>query len=120
MFFDVGGYSSTNNFQEDAELHHKLKNFKKDENENERDFVYGFSTSNFHLSCQLTESRIQNIAYEQLMELNLLNKKFNITPDCDGYNKYLLLDKIFKQRGKSVEIKVLPNGDIDILNMDNG
>jgi glycosyltransferase involved in cell wall biosynthesis len=120
MFFDVGGYESTNNFGEDLELHHKLKNFKKDENENERDFVYGFSTSNFHLSCQPTELQIQNISYEQLLELNLLNKKFVITPDYDEYNKYLLLDQMFKNKGESIDIDVLPNGKIKIPNVDNG
>jgi glycosyltransferase involved in cell wall biosynthesis len=120
MFFDVGGYESTNNFGEDLELHHKLKNFKKDENENERDFVYGFSTSNFHLSCQPTELQIQNISYEQLLELNLLNKKFIITPDYDEYNKYLLLDQMFKNKGESIDIDVLPNGKIKIPNVDNG
>ena len=117
MFFDVGGYGSIDNFQEDLELHRKLKNFKKDQNQNQRDFIYGFSTSNYHLSSQPKELQIQKIAYDQLVNLNSLNKKFNIIPDYDGYNKYILLDEIFKQKGESIDIEVLPNGDIKIPNM---
>jgi hypothetical protein len=77
--------------------------------------MYGFSTSNYHLSNQ--PQNLEEIAYNQLESMNLVGKKFWIEPDFEEYNKYLTLNYLFHKNGNSMKINILDNGKIDISHL---
>lgn len=114
-WFSCGGYGDVGIVGEDLELHCKLQGFKLETNDTERDFMYGFSTSNYHLSNQ--PNNLEQIAYRQLEKMNLVDKKFWIEPDFEEYNKYLTLDCLFKRTKSSMKIKILDDGKIDISHL---
>jgi glycosyltransferase involved in cell wall biosynthesis len=111
-WYRCGGYNPDLHIGEDTNLHCKLQGFKTEDNPDERDFMYGFSTSNYHLSNQHTH--IDALAFEQLQNIGLVGKSFNIKPDLEEYNKYLILDKLYKERQVDLEIRYLSDGNITI------
>lgn len=114
-WFSCGGYGDVGIVGEDQELHNKLKGFKLETNENEIDFMYGFGTSNYHLSNE--PPNLEEIAFRQLENMNLVGKKFWIEPDFEEYNKYLNLDILFKKNKEPMKVKLLDGGKIDISHL---
>lgn len=115
-WFAVGGYKSKLLCGEDAELYNKLNGFKTERNDNKRDFVYCFSTSNYHASSN-NPKNIEEVAHEQLEKMNLVGKKFYINGDIEEYNKYVNLHFLFEKRKKDLMIKHLGDGKIDITHL---
>lgn len=114
-WFSCGGYGDVGIIGEDLELHNKLQGFRLETNPNERDFMYGFSTSNYHLSNQ--PQNLEEIALSQLEKMNLVGKKFWIEPDFEEYNKYLTLDSLFKKHQQPMKVGILEDGKIDISHL---
>lgn len=114
-WFRCGGYGNVGMSGEDVDLHYKLSGFKHSHNEDERDFCYGFSTSNYHLSS--TPDWLEKLAYDQLVSMNLLGEKYWIVPDAEQYNTYLRLEEIYKTVGTPLKVKVLDHGNIDISHL---
>lgn len=113
--YEVGGYSVTENYGEDTELHDKLKNFKQDRNENNRDFIYSFSASNYHASCQIEDKHLEEIAYNTLVKMDILHKKYYILPDYEQYGVYKELDEIYRDKKEEITIKHIGDCRIEIM-----
>lgn len=121
QFFELGGYETVINFGEDQELHWKLVRsggFKLETNDEERDFLYGFGNSNYHLSCGVSGKSIEVIARQQLLDMCFLNKRFTIEPDEEQYNIYLTLDRMYKNNPTDITLRHTTNGKIDISHLD--
>jgi len=56
-------------------------------------------------------------AYNQLKQMNLLGKKYWIEPNFDEYSKYLYLEKIHAFRNCDLDIFHLEPGKIDISHL---
>lgn len=108
-WFKCGGYSNRS-WGEDSDIHSKLTGFKLETNEEERDFVYSFSNSNYHLSCN--PNNLEEIALKQLEKMNLVGKKFWIEPDFEQYNNFLQLREQLHKTNKSIPVTILENGNI--------
>jgi len=109
-WFRVGGYACIGTQGEDTELFTKL-NILTEKNISNRDYVYVFGGTNYHLS---TNDKIDHIAHQQLLNLDLMNGKFEIFPDYTKYNKFLTLDKLYKESNSPIPIIHLNDSDIDI------
>ena len=120
-WFDEKGYQEKTWEGEDAEFHQKLKGFKMEDNPKNRDFVYCFGGINYHLSCNYGDEKladnIEQVAYNQLQDLNLVGKKFWIEPDFEQYNNFMLLDKIYKEKQQPLLIKHIGDAKIDISDL---
>jgi hypothetical protein len=119
-WYRVGGYTD-NYVHEDVDFHDKLE-VVLDQDPTNIDFCYNFGGLNYHLSSN-TENRqahhesIEDIAYQQLQDLNLVGKKFWIEPDFEQYNNFMLLDKIFKEKQQPLLIKHIGDAKIDISHL---
>ena len=113
-WFDGGGYAHTMNAGEDQEFLNKIKNKLTEEDKENIDYVYNFSGLNYHLSCH-SDKTIEEIAYNQLVEMNLLNSKYYIEPDFIEYDKFVELDGIYKEKQVSISITHFSLGKIKIV-----
>lgn len=95
-WYAVRGYENLENFAEDLEFFEKMPN-KLIENDVE-DYVYNWGGVNYHTSCLVGES-IQERAYKQLEEMNLLGKTYKIQPD------FIMLNKFYRLHDEWVETK---------------
>ena len=116
-WFSVGGYANNQNIGDDMEFYFKIpEEFKKEENENNpelADYVYNFGGVNYHTSYEKDQT-IDEIAYNQLLEMNLINKKYWIEPDYEEYNKFLILENLYKEKKETLQVKHIDQGKIDI------
>lgn len=113
-WFKSGGYLHDSNFGEDQEFKNKIVNKLEMEYPEYIDYVYNFGGINYHLSCSSDDS-IEKIAYDQLIYMNLLNKKYYIEPDWDEFNKFVELDKLYKEKQTSIKVEHIALGKIKIL-----
>lgn len=110
-WFKAGGYAHDRNIMEDKEFNQKVENKIEESNPN-IDFVYNYGGVNYHLSSG-SDSNVKGIAHNQLIDMGLLNGKFYIEPDFGEYNKFITLDKLFKERnpkGTNNPVKVIHTG----------
>lgn len=114
-WFSVGGYANNQNIADDMEFFYKIPNcFKKEENDPTiADYVYNFGGVNYHASFE-QDYRIDEIAYNQLLEMDLINKKYWIEPDYEEYNKFLILENIYNKKKESLKIDHVSQGKIGI------
>lgn len=81
--------------------------------ESNLNFVYNFGGLNYHLTC--AEDRdIIKIAQAQLHYMQLLGGEFHIQPDDEEYEKFLILDKIYKAEQQDIKIKHVSDAKINI------
>jgi len=113
-WFNSGGYKHPVNAGEDQEFFNKIPNKLVLEDKENIDYVYNFGGLNYHLSCASDKS-IEEIAYKQLVDMEILNKKYYIEPDFEEYNKFIELDEIYKRTQKSVNISHKSLAKIDII-----
>lgn len=114
IWFQSGGYLHNTNCGEDQEFKNKINSKLEIEIPELIDYVYNFGGINYHLSCT-NDNTIENIAYQQLVEMNLLNKKYYIEPDWDEFNKFIELDKLYKEKKQSIKVEHVSLGKINIL-----
>ena len=112
-FFNTGGYEIDTLSGEDAEFYDKLSNKLIDDDISSIDYVYNFGGLNYHTS-HTSESDIVKIAFNQLVELDLVGKIYNIIPDFEEYNKFVMLDELYKKEGKNIIVKHERLGKISI------
>lgn len=114
-WFNVGGYANNQNIGDDMEFFYKIENcFKLQENDPTlADYVYNFGGVNYHASYE-EDVRIDEIAYNQLSEMNLIGKKYWIEPDYEEYNKFLTLQNLYNERKESLTIEHIEQGKIGI------
>lgn len=112
-WFNAGGYAHPINAGEDQEFLNKMKGGRREENKDNVDYIYNFGGLNYHLSCS-SDTAIEQIAYMQLVNMKLLNKKYYIEPDFDEYNKFVKLDEQYKKTKAPVFIKHISLGKIEL------
>lgn len=112
-WFKAGGYAHHINLEEDKELNNKIPNKIEEENRDKLDFVYNYGGVNYHLSSG-DETNIDNIARLQLRKETLINGKFYIEPDFDQFEKFVQLEKMYKQANGPVKVLHKDYGKIDI------
>lgn len=112
-WFNCGGYSHTLNTGEDQVFLSGLKNQLIINNTELIDYIYCYGGINYHLSST-PDSIIEDIAYNQLKNLNLLDGKYNIIPDYEEYNKFLKLDEMYKLGKRDFKIKHIALAKIEI------
>lgn len=114
-WFSVGGYANNENIGDDMEFFYKIPyHLKKEINDPVlADYVYNFGGINYHASYE-KDQRIDEIAYDQILELNLMNKKYWIEPDYEEYNKFITLEQLYNNKKESLKINHISQGKIDI------
>ena len=118
----LGGY---NNYETtgsgDGIFYDRMPNKLVEEDKSKIDHVYGFGNINYHISCMRdNENDVEKIAYDQLIEMDLFGKSYELNPDYEQYNNFLILDKLWRMRPNWQEdntplvIKHKEYGKIDI------
>ena len=116
-WFNVGGYFNNEITGEDTELYNKIDNKKVVNDDSNMDFVYGWSGINYHLSISQSQKPIDERAYNQLVEMGILNKKYRIVPDHNEYEKYLKLVSMHEKNKVDIPFKHAKIGEIDISHL---
>lgn len=109
-----GGYLHNKNNGPDQEFRDKVKNKLFLDSENLSDYVYNWGGINYHTSCS-DDYSIEQIAYNQLLELNLLNKKYYIEPDFFEYKKFIELKNMYDEKKEPIKIEHIEFAKIKIL-----
>jgi hypothetical protein len=102
---------------EDVELFNKMEKVLVEDDPEKIDFVYGWSGVNYHLSHGTTLDTMDERAYTQLKEMNLVGKKYWIEPNYQEYVKYVKLSQLHEKNGEDLEIKHIKPGEIDITHL---
>jgi glycosyltransferase involved in cell wall biosynthesis len=113
-FFESGGYSHPINNGEDAKFLDDMPKKLEVADLNQLDYVYNYGGVNYHLSFT-QDDVIDNIAKEQLKDMQLTNGKFYIQPDFEQYNKFVTLEQMYKVSGNPIHIQHTGLAMIDIL-----
>lgn len=108
------GYTLKSNFGEDKHFEDSFENKLVIDVPEERDYVYNFGGINYHLS-NTRDADLSNLAKTQLKKLDLLGKVYNIVPDFEEFNKFIELEKLYKEKGQPIKVKHLSLGKFDII-----
>jgi glycosyltransferase involved in cell wall biosynthesis len=114
-FFESGGYTHPINSGEDQAFLGAMPNKLQVSDPNLIDYVYNYGGVNYHLTYY-EDSAIENIAKAQLSEMQLTNGKFYIQPDFEEYNKFIILERLYKTSGgEPINVKHGDFGKLEIL-----
>jgi glycosyltransferase involved in cell wall biosynthesis len=113
-YYETGGYQHFDkNSGGDAKFFSKMIKKMHEYDESDIDYVYNWGGISNHLSCS-NEINLEKIAYDQLVGLDLIGKKYWIYPDFFEYDKFLTLAEMYK--GEPIKIKHVGLGKINIPN----
>lgn len=113
----VGGYTDDQKY-EDVDLHDKIVGVKTESCELCKDFIYGFGGVNYHLSSKPQQIHsFEELAWNQLTDMNLIGKKYWIEPDFEQYNNCRILKQMFDKDEKEIIIKHISDAKIDISHL---
>jgi hypothetical protein len=112
-FFESGGYNHPINPGEDAKFLLDMPKKLEISNLRNLDYVYNYGGVNYHLTFT-ADNVIDNIAKRQLNEMKLSDGKFYIQPDFEEYNKFITLDKMYKETQQPIKVIHKNFGKIDI------
>lgn len=117
-WFECGGSKHDANYAEDLLLLNSMKTIVQESRPDQLDSVYNYGGINYHLSNQTDDVTI--IARHQLMEMKVFKGEFKIIPDFEEFNKFVELDKKYKQlnlngTNNPVHVKHKELGKIEIL-----
>lgn len=118
-WYNIGGYKHSENRGEDDEFFNRMPYKMIEHNRDNIDYVYNWSNINYHMTLidPSMEDTIEKLAYNQLVNLNLLGGKYYIEPDPDQYNNFLFLDQLWKKQRMPISIKHIGLGKIDISHL---
>jgi hypothetical protein len=112
-YYEVGGYTFFNhNSTGDDKFLHKMPKRVDIRDDDNIDYVYNLGGVYNHLYMSNQKS-LEIIAYNQLVELDLLGKKYWINPDFEEYNKFVSLAEMYI--GDPIKIKHISLGKIEII-----
>jgi glycosyltransferase involved in cell wall biosynthesis len=116
-WYECGGYADMNS-GEDQDFYERVQNKLEEYDSLNTDYVYNYGGLNYHSSCTQYED-IEVIANRQLKDLDVYKSTFDIVPDCDEYDKFIALDKIFKSSSskEGLHINHTDLGKIDISHL---
>lgn len=115
-WFLNNGYAHDQNIAEDQEFYNKITNKLVERDELNISYVYNWGGVNYHLSYEADES-IEEKAFKQLQQLNLVGKKYYIEPDFEQYENFKTLDRIHKQKNENLLVKHTELAKIDISHL---
>ena len=111
-YYEVGGYAFfDHNSTGDDKFLHKMPNRVDIRDDDNIDYVYNLGGVYNHLYMSNQKS-LETIAYNQLVELDLVGKKYWINPDFVEYDKFVTLAEMYK--GDPIKIKHISLGKIEI------
>lgn len=103
-FYDIGGYQHYENIGEDQEFYSKLCNDPKHKRlESVYDAIYNYGGVNYHATFS-EQKTIDEIAYNQLVDMDLVGKVFTIEPDYLEYIKFLDLARRHSLTNEAVNL----------------
>jgi glycosyltransferase involved in cell wall biosynthesis len=111
---EIGGYTLQSSRGDDDHLYNSMDKKLVEDDPSNMDFVYNISGINYHLSSGDSDELIARVAYEQLIEMNIHNKPFNIEPDIEEYNKFLRMAVEYQLTGSPVNFKHYSTHKIEI------
>ena len=113
-WFKCNGYQHPINCGEDQSFENSIVNRKWLEDYKNIDYVYNFGGINYHLSST-SDDTIEQIAYNQLKEMNMIGNKFVIKPDFEEYDKFVELDRMYKQNKETIKVKHTGLAKLEII-----
>ena len=111
----IGGYITGATPYEDVDIFNRLGNIKVDRDETKRDFIYGFGGVNYHASCGIEKPNLEQLAYKQLKDMNLLYGKYWIEPDNDQYHVCMKLKALYDQTNQDILVRHISDAKLEIL-----
>lgn len=115
-WFLNNGFAYDQNIGEDQEFYYKVPNKLVERDESNISYVYNWGGINYHLTCE-SDSSIEEKAFNQLQQLNLVGKKYHIEPDFEQYENFKKLDQIYKSKQENLLVKHVELGKIDISHL---
>lgn len=112
-WYAVGGYAHHQNIAEDQEFYYKMGHKMVERDESKTDYVYNWGGVNYHMSFE-KDITVEEKAFNQLKELNLLDKKYYIEPDFDEYEKFKRLDAEYRRVKHDLDVQHVELGKIEI------
>jgi glycosyltransferase involved in cell wall biosynthesis len=110
-YHEIGGYTAYNNIGDDH-FYQKMPKKLQEWDETNIDYFYNLGGVFNHFYCSHMPT-LEKFAYNQLVELDLVGKKYWIYPDFTEYDKFLTLAEMYK--GDPIKIKHISPGKIDII-----
>ena len=96
-WFEMGGNTHDANYAEDVYLLENMSNVLEENRPDQLDLVYNYGGINYHLGCKPDSLSVDNIAKNQLIEMNVFKGEFKIIPDFDQFNNFVELDRKYKE-----------------------
>jgi len=111
-FYQIGGYQHHQNIGDDQEFYNKLCMDKRHKRlESVYDAVYNYSGVNYHATFA-DQKDVDEIAYNQLVDMDLLGKVFTIVPDYTEYIKFVDLARRYNDTCESITVSFNNEGQI--------
>lgn len=108
-----GGYCHTQNAGEDIEFVERLSNLKTHYDEEAIDYVYNWGGVNYHLT-HTSDDVVEGLAFAQLKALNLVGKKYWMTPDFEMYDKFVGLAERHKLTKQNIMVEHTEPGKFNV------
>lgn len=115
-WYDCRGYADMQ-AGEDQEFYNKMRNKLIQHDFSKVDYVYNWGGLNYHASHSSVES-VANIAESQLRDLGVYGSKYDIVPDWYEYDKFCLLDRLYKQGRRDLLVKHTELAKIDVSHLE--
>ena len=115
-YYDCGGYPDMG-AGEDQAFYDKMRNKLIEQDISKVDYVYNWGGLNYHASHSSVDS-IADIAENQLRDLGVYGSKYEIVPDWYEYDKFCLLDRLYKEGHRDLLVKHTDLAKIDVSHLD--
>ena len=113
-FYQIGGYQHHQNIGDDQEFYNKLCTDPRHKRlECVYDAVYNYSGVNYHATFA-DQKDVDEIAYKQLVDMDLLGKVFTILPDYTEYIKFVDLARRYNDTCESIAVSFNNEGKLII------
>lgn len=119
LFYRVNGYTHNVNVGEDWEFFDKISRYETHTSvEGDLDFVYVYSGVNYHTTLEDNDEyteKIDRIAHDQLVKMDLMGRTFNITPDFETYSKFVTLRNTYVTSKTPISVEHVEESKISIV-----
>ncbi len=115
-WFECGGYADMGS-GEDQDFYNRMQNKLIERDLSKVDYVYNWGGINYHATFSSIED-IGNIAESQLRDFGVYGSKYDITPDWYEYDKFCLLDRLYKQGRRDLLVKHTGLTKIDVSHLE--
>ena len=102
---------------EDQAFYDKIRNKLIEHDPCKVDYVYNWGGINYHASHSSVDG-IASIAEAQLRDLGVYGSKYEIVPDWYEYDKFCLLDRLYKEGRRDLLVKHTDLAKIDVSHLE--